>query len=112
MGRSIVAFAAACAFLAPPLDAQTKKDELKQAKEIYVTIKADLFEVDNAAYQALSKFGSRWKSINQQLEEFVNTPKGNAPEAQRFLTSSKSKSRSWRASPSSLIPATRASCSP
>ena len=40
-----------------------EKDELKQAKEIYVTIKADLFEVDNAAYQASRNSGLGGKAL-------------------------------------------------
>ena len=75
-------------FLSPltmEVNAQPKADEKRQpknAKEIYVIVRAQLYEVDDAFYKRLAK--ARWHSKEdiEELEgQFLNPPKKKQPEA-------------------------------
>jgi hypothetical protein len=58
--------------------AQSPKDsKAPGAKDMWVVVKADLFEVDDAAYQALVK--APWRSLEEIEREFFGRPKDKAP---------------------------------
>jgi hypothetical protein len=92
MNRKALSLCFACVFALPCItktEAHPKNDVNRQpqkGKEIYVIVKAQLFEVEDAFYKKLAKTGWRSKEELEELErQFLNPPKEKQPQAKSLF---------------------------